>query len=94
MLKTFRTLEEPAIKERLDNIGEISERLISELGGISPRIDLGEEPVIVVTESITPTELMEMDKDKLLGMVMHHGSAVSVRISVCSADGGDFSGIL
>ena len=77
MLKTFRNLEEPAIKERLDNIGEISERLISELGGISPRIDLGEEPVIVVTESITPTELMEMDKDKLMAIVTHHGSDMS-----------------
>ena len=77
MLKTFRTLEEPAIKERLDNMREISERLISELGGISPRIDLGEEPVIVVTESITPTELMEMDKDKLMAIVTHHGSDMS-----------------
>ncbi|MFR8353146.1 MAG: phosphoenolpyruvate-utilizing N-terminal domain-containing protein [Blautia obeum] len=37
MLKTFRTLEEPAIKERLDNMREISDRLIGELGGISPR---------------------------------------------------------
>ena len=77
MLKTFRTLEEPAIKERLDNMREISDRLIGELGGISPRIDLGDEPVIVVTESITPTELMEMDKDKLMAIVTHHGSDMS-----------------
>ena len=77
MLKTFRTLEEPAIKERLDNMREISDRLIGELGGISPRIDLGDEPVIVVTESITPTELMEMDKDKLIAIVTHHGSDMS-----------------
>ena len=77
MLKTFRNLEEPAIKERLDNMREISDRLIGELGGISPRIDLGDEPVIVVTESITPTELMEMDKDKLMAFVTHHGSDMS-----------------
>lgn len=77
MLKTFRTLEEPAIKERLDNMREISDRLIGELGGISPRIDLGDEPVIVVTESITPTELMEMDKDKLMAIVTHYGSDMS-----------------
>lgn len=77
MLKTFRTLEEPAIKERLDNMREISDRLIGELGGISPRIDLGDEPVIVVTESITPTELMEMDKDKLMAIVTRHGSDMS-----------------
>ena len=77
MVSTFRTLEEPAIKERLENIREISDRLISELGGISPRIDLGDEPVILVTESITPTELMEMDKDKLMAIVTHHGSDIS-----------------
>ena len=76
-ISTFRNLEEPAIKERLDNIREISERLIGILGGISPRIDLGEEPVIVVTESITPTELMEMDKEKILAIVTHHGSDIS-----------------
>lgn len=77
ILSTFRNLEEPAIKERLVNIREISDRLINELGGVSPRIDLGDEPVIVVTESITPTELMEMDKDKLLAIVTHHGSDIS-----------------
>ena len=77
MVSTFRTLEEPAIKERLENIREISDRLISELGGISPRIDLGDEPVILVTESITPTELMEMDKDKLMAIVTHRGSDIS-----------------
>ena len=77
IISTFRNLEEPAIKERLDNIKEISERLIGILGGISPRIDLGEEPVIVVTESITPTELMEMDKEKILAIVTHHGSDIS-----------------
>ena len=77
ILSTFRNLEEPAIKERLANIREISDRLISELGGVSPRIDLGDEPVIVVTESITPTELMEMDKNKLLAIVTHHGSDIS-----------------
>ena len=77
IISTFRNLEEPAIKERLDNIREISERLIGILGGISPRINLGEEPVIVVTESITPTELMEMDKEKILAIVTHHGSDIS-----------------
>ena len=77
ILSTFRNLEEPAIKERLANIREISDRLLSELGGVSPRIDLGDEPVIVVTESITPTELMEMDKDKLMAIVTHHGFDIS-----------------
>lgn len=77
IIATFRNLQEPAIKERLSNIREISGRLINVLGGASPKIDLGEEPVILVTESITPTELMEMDKEKLLAIVTHHGSDIS-----------------
>ena len=36
-----------------------------------------EEPVILVAEALSPTEIMEMDKEKLLAVVMHHGSAVS-----------------
>lgn len=75
--ETFRSLEEPAVRKRIADIQEISGRLIQILGGASLHINLGEEPVILVTESLSPTEIMEMDKEKLLAVVMHHGSAVS-----------------
>lgn len=74
---TFRNLEDEVIKERISNIRDISDRLISELGGVSPKIDLGDEPVILVTESISPTELMEMDREKLLAIVTHEASEIS-----------------
>ena len=74
---TFRNLEEPVVRKRIADIQEISSRLIQILGGASIRINLGDKPVIVVAEALSPTEIMEMDKDKLLGVVMHHGSAVS-----------------
>lgn len=74
---TFRNLEEPVIKARIDHIREISNRLIEALGGVSPKIDLGEEPVILVSESLAPTEMMEMGKEKLLAVVTHQGSTVS-----------------
>lgn len=74
---TFRNLEEEAIKEHIANLRLLSDRLIGELGGISPKIDLGDEPVILVTENILPTELMEMDKEKLLAIVTHQGSDIS-----------------
>ena len=75
--ETFRSLEEPAVRKRIADIQEISGRLIQILGGASLHINLGEEPVILVTESLSPTEIMEMDKEKLLAVVMHHGSTVS-----------------
>lgn len=77
MTETFRNLEEPVIQKRISDIREISNRLIQILGGASIRINLGEEPVILVTESLSPAEIMEMDNDKLLAVVMHHGSVVS-----------------
>ena len=61
LVETFRNLEEPVIRKRISDMQEISNRLIQ----------------ILVAEALSPTEIMEMDKEKLLGVVMHHGSAVS-----------------
>ena len=47
LTSTFRNLEDPLIRERINNIREISNRLIEVLGGDSVKIDLGKEPVIV-----------------------------------------------
>ena len=77
LVETFRNLEEPVIRRRINDMQEISNRLIQILGGAAIRINLGDEPVILVAEALSPTEVMEMDKDKLLAVVMHHGSTVS-----------------
>ena len=77
LVETFRNLEEPVIRRRINDMQEISNRLIQILGGAAIRINLGDEPVILVAEALSPTEIMEMDKDKLLAVVMYHGSTVS-----------------
>ena len=77
LVETFRNLEEPVIRRRINDMQEISNRLNQILGGAAIRINLGDEPVILVAEALSPTEIMEMDKDKLLAVVMHHGSTVS-----------------
>ena len=77
LVETFRNLEEPVIRRRINDMQEISNRLIQILGRAAIRINLGDEPVILVAEALSPTEIMEMDKDKLLAVVMHHGSTVS-----------------
>ena len=77
LVETFRNLEEPVIRRRINDMQEISNRLIQILGGAAIRITLADEPVILVAEALSPTEIMEMDKDKLLAVVMHHGSTVS-----------------
>lgn len=74
---TFRNLDEPVIVERIANVREVSNRLIAALGGVSCRISLGEEPVILAAQSLTPAEILEMDKDKLLAVVTELGSRTS-----------------
>ena len=63
LVETFRNLEEPVIRRRINDMQEISNRLIQILGGAAIRINLGDEPVILVAEALSPTEIMEMDKD-------------------------------
>lgn len=75
--QTFRNLEEPAVRERIEDVREISDRLISVLGGLSSTIFLGEKPVILVAEKLSPGEILEMEKEKLLAVVTHQGSEIS-----------------
>lgn len=74
---TFQNLEEPVIQEHILNVREVSDRILECLGGITPRIDLGETPVILLSKNLAPAELMEMERDKLLAVVTEQGSEVS-----------------
>ena len=47
LVETFRHLEEPVIRRRINDMQEISNRLIQILGGAAIRINLGDEPVIL-----------------------------------------------
>ena len=74
---TFSNLNDPSIKERIYNVSRVSDLLLEILGEDENKIDLGEEPVILVADTLSPAELMEMNKDKLLGIVTRKGSATS-----------------
>ena len=74
---TFRNLKDSSIKERIHNVSRVSDLLLEILGKEEKKINLGEEPVILAADALSPAELMEMDKDKLLGIVTRKGSATS-----------------
>ena len=77
MQSTFSRLNDPTIKERIHNVSRISSLLLEILGEDENKIDLGEEPVILAADALSLAELMEMDKEKLLGIVTRKGSATS-----------------
>ena len=74
---TFGNLKDSSIKERIHNVSRVSDLLLEILGKEEKKINLGEEPVILAADALSPAELMEMDKDKLLGIVTRKGSATS-----------------
>lgn len=73
----FASMDDDYMKARAADIKDISKRLVKNLsrhGGDG--IDL-EEPVIVVADDLSPSETVQMDKDKILAFVTVHGSANS-----------------
>ena len=74
---TFSGLTDSSVKERIYNVSRISGLLLDILGGDTRKIDLGEEPVILAAENLSPVELMEMNKDMLLGIITRAGSSTS-----------------
>lgn len=73
----FCGLKEPVIQQRVHDVRDISGRLIEALGGVSRKISLGDEPVILMAQSLTPAEILEMEKEKLLAVVLQQGSGTS-----------------
>ena len=77
-LKTvFGKLEDEAAKNRIRDVDEVSGYLLDALGGVNSRIDLGDEPVILVAPDLTLSELMEMNREKILAVVTNEGSEIS-----------------
>lgn len=73
----FASMDDDYMKARAADIKDISERLVRNLYG---RTDGGmnySEPVIVVADDLSPSETVQMDKEKILAFVTVHGSTNS-----------------
>ncbi|MBQ0001495.1 MAG: phosphoenolpyruvate--protein phosphotransferase, partial [Clostridiales bacterium] len=77
IVSTFGKLESPGIVSRIKNIRIVSNLLLEQLGGFNTRINIGRNPVILVTDNLLPSELLEMDTRQLLALVTRQGSTFS-----------------
>lgn len=73
----FASMEDDYMKARAADIKDISERLVRNLEGNDGNSLDFEEPVIVVADDLTPSETVQMDKEKILAFVTVHGSTNS-----------------
>lgn len=73
----FASMDDDYMKARAADVKDISERLIRNLYGRDDGAMNYQEPVIVVADDLSPSETVQMDKDKILAFVTVHGSTNS-----------------
>ena len=66
-------VNDPILRERLQDLDDLANRLLSILAGGGMRAELPDN-AILVCRSIGPTELLDYDRRKLKGLVMEEGS--------------------
>lgn len=73
----FAGMEDDYMKARAADVRDISERLIAVLSGNASRVTPPGEPVIIVADDLSPSETVQLDRDKTLAFVTTQGSANS-----------------
>lgn len=73
----FASMDDDYMQARSADVRDISNRLVQNLSGNAP-VDMNDmEPSIIVADDLSPSETVQMDKDKILGFVTVHGSTNS-----------------
>ncbi len=70
----FSSMDDSYMKERAADVKDISERLINILNGVSFKSDEEESNLIMVAEDFSPSETLQLDKNKILAFVTAKGS--------------------
>lgn len=73
----FAAMDDEYIKARSADVKDISERLVRNLSGEGDNDLSSMEPSVIVADDLSPSETVQMDKEKILAFVTVHGSTNS-----------------
>ena len=73
----FAAMDDEYMKARSADVKDISERLVRNLSGEGDNDLSSMEPSIIVADDLSPSETVQMDKEKILAFVIVHGSTNS-----------------
>jgi len=73
----FASMDDDYMKARAADIKDISERLVRNLSGQEDADLSNIDPSIIVADDLSPSETVQMDKEKILAFVTVHGSTNS-----------------
>ncbi len=76
--KIFADMDDEYMQARSADVKDISERVINILSGCETGSEvLDDEPVIIIAKELAPSETMQMDMSKVLGIITQLGSTTS-----------------
>ena len=73
----FAAMDDDYMRERVADVKDISNRVISILQGNGDAGLSGDEPFILLADDLAPSETVQLDKSKVLAFVTRHGSTNS-----------------
>ena len=73
----FSAMDDDYMRARSADVKDISERVLSVLGGRATGIAASGEPVLIVADDLAPSETVQLNKDLVLSFVTVHGSVNS-----------------
>ena len=73
----FEGMNDDYMKARAADVRDISNRLVQNLSGDTALDFSFSEPSIIIADDLTPSETVQMDKEKILAFVTVHGSSNS-----------------
>ncbi len=76
-MEALRGLEDPYLRERFIDIKDIRKRMMRHLRGDQKAEVRFEDPVIIVAHDLTPSDTVQLDREKVLGFATETGSANS-----------------
>ncbi len=73
----FAGMDDDYMKARAADVKDISDRLLRNLAGTQENEPVSEESSVIVAQDLSPSEMVQMDREKILGFVTIHGSVNS-----------------
>lgn len=87
LIETFRCMESPYMQARAADVRDISMRMLRALSGTHAPDLLQDGPAILVCTEFTPSQVITMDRTKLIGLVSCCGSPDSHAAALAIARG-------